>query len=163
MTNPIDKAALRALAEAATPGPWAFQGQDKARSIWTADGWHVVVNASASAKCGREGDYYDCQTASATCRTTLSEANAKYITAVSPDVLRALLDELATQAAQIEACPADAARWRYVAHTLGDYCVVDAAENTIGVLKGAALDAVVDAAIQARAAASIGAKGDADA
>lgn len=49
---------------------------------------------------------------------------------------------------EAEALRADAARWQYVAHTLGEYCVVDAVKNTIGVLKGAALDAVVDAAMK---------------
>ncbi len=153
MTTPIDKAQLRALAEAATPGPWAFQGQDKARSIWTADGWHVVVNASASAKCGREGDYYDCQTASATCRTTLSEANAKYITAVSPDVLRALLDELATQAAQIEACRAEAAdakRYRWLRDGPDEWSPFDSSwlvKNDIYGCPTLAMDVAIDAAI----------------
>lgn len=106
MTNPIDKTALRALAEAATPGPWTYFPKPKYSEH------HVSVPIAGS---GWRRALFDdgCSTGA---------PDAQFIAAANPATIIALLEELvrternrdmwkeqvATQAAQIEACRAEA-------------------------------------------------------
>lgn len=113
MTNPIDKAALRALAEAATPGPWAVHTR-AATAVQGSTGFAVATTGG-----------YSTTTRNADDVGRELEGNAAFIAAANPATILALLDELertersrdmwkeqvATQAAQIEACRAEAARW----------------------------------------------------
>lgn len=67
--QPIDRGALRALAAAATPGPWRYDGGPDRRARESARGDTVA-------------------------EAWISVADARYIAAVSPGVLLALLDAL---------------------------------------------------------------------
>ncbi len=75
MTAPIDRAKLRTLAEAATPGPW-IPGDDE-------DSDMVLVGPAA---------FDDIVTNPVV--SLHSEANAVFIAAANPTTILALLDEL---------------------------------------------------------------------
>lgn len=86
-----DRAALRALAEAATPGPW----HPADRGI----GWevHVEPHNDPDAKCWGQlpdGSWVPDDELMSGHKGTTSESDARYLAAVSPDVILALLDAL---------------------------------------------------------------------
>lgn len=172
MTNPIDKAQLRALAEAATPGPWKLVRHTSAIGKGTpgaTDDWTIYGDEHKSI--AYEGSHP-------------RVGDPDFIAAASPATIIALLDELAMReqsereawryhpeleaerarlAAEMEALRADAARWRYSVKIGGNQTMtwLDVYADWDG--DGYFVDAI-DAAMaeDARAAASIGAKGDAD-
>lgn len=73
MSYPVDIGALRKLAEAATPGPW-FRRTDEDHDFPP----YVCSAETHVARCAGNNGHQD----------------ARYITALSPDVVAALLDEV---------------------------------------------------------------------
>jgi hypothetical protein len=75
-----DRARLRQLAEAATPGPWYYDGRDifttQTRVDSIASGHRLVIPLPET--------WHESQ--------AVNKADATYIAAVSPDVVLALLD-----------------------------------------------------------------------
>lgn len=95
---------LRALAEAATPGPWGaryFDDGDKAESRRFAVALEMSAGdityrliAGAADACQQEGGSEDWLNLGFMGNGPTSGANAAYIAAASPDVILALLDEI---------------------------------------------------------------------
>lgn len=103
MSEPIDRGALRALAEKATPGPWEHGAdEDPPDSAILHDGcavFDVAHHANMRTVLARGEDF--------------SRADARYIAAVSPTVVVALLDALdAAERAAVDVVAATAARIR---------------------------------------------------
>lgn len=90
----IDTARLRALAEAATPGPW--EADDHGFWRWTDEA-------------ARQGEYVLCAEYEYDTGVTMqcSDADAAYIAAASPDAILRLLDER-------DALAVDARRYRFI-------------------------------------------------
>lgn len=95
---------LRALAEAATPGPWGaryFDDGDKAEARRFAVALEMSAGdityrliAGAADACQQEGGSEDWLNLGFMGNGPTSGANAAYIAAASPDVILALLDEI---------------------------------------------------------------------
>lgn len=83
---PIDLGALARLAEAATPGPWMFDGMDDDPEN---PGFHVCSNPQ------REGSWFSAVVAfdedSEAIDKPQAERDARYIAAISPAVIRRLV------------------------------------------------------------------------
>ena len=98
----VDLAALRAKAEAATPGPWSALTTGRA----SGDHWYIVDDGEALAYI----------TANDGSDEEQREPNARYMAAVSPDVVLALLDriaELEADATDIDAEPCQSEKWSW--------------------------------------------------
>lgn len=96
-TETIDTANLRALAEAATPGPWIHYPED---NIIVAEGQE---HATLIDVCARSLHVPPVQ----------RDANAALIAAANPAAILALLDRLAAAEARNATLTDDAARWQY--------------------------------------------------
>jgi hypothetical protein len=101
---------LRTLAQAATPGPWQWDGNvcdydESNESPWLvtdayATGIYKHLRGGVILKGGIK---------------CLNEADAAYIAAASPDAFLGLLDRLADAERERDALAADAARYRWLA------------------------------------------------
>ncbi|WP_440030085.1 ead/Ea22-like family protein [Chromobacterium amazonense] len=96
MPNPDQLSALRAAAEAATPGPWEYQ---------TSNGWHRVGTTAAN-RGRRDGNVV--------ANGAASPANMAHIAAANPAAVLALLAHIDAQAARIAELEQDAARLDYM-------------------------------------------------
>jgi len=83
-------AQLRAAAEDATKGEWKDEGSYLSTSLG-----NMLIAASASAKCPRAGDYYECDGPTASPRLFLAKGLATYIVAAQPLNITRILDAYA--------------------------------------------------------------------
>ena len=153
MTETIDTANLRALAEAATPGPWTSVSRGQ---YWGEDEGEVndiegqdVVGAEFVKPIGDVD----------TTRGQAWRRDTDYIAAANPAVMLALLDRLAAAEARNATLTDDAARYRYLRDET-EWEPFESAwliKHDIYGCPTLAMDVAID---MARAAASISTKGD---
>ena len=137
----IDRARLRALAEAATPGPWEAEIRDGCLFITAIDG-----NTSVAEVLGPPTHQ-------------VVAADATYIAAASPDTVLALLDALDEARRERDEARADQRRYCFLraeSNMMAPLCAVVWKRNGdressdwVNTINGLDLDRMVDAAIDA--------------
>jgi uncharacterized coiled-coil protein SlyX len=101
---------------------------------------------------GRQRDAWEAATQRQQERIAQLEADVAHKDAYAEQLGRTLAEadaECRTLKSQVQALAPDAARYHYLSRTMGDLCITIADENTGPVLKAAAADSHIDAAIAA--------------
>lgn len=92
-TTPVDLDATAALAEAATPGPWTLDDDERDRVVWTAKDSRWVANVGnwsrQNAAIGEADPDHEGMLRNV---FEFDTADARYIAALSPDVALALVE-----------------------------------------------------------------------